>query len=115
IEIPQAATVLPCDRCVVTAGFWNAHVHFTQPRWSGAEWQSAAALNQGLADMFLSRGFTTVVDVGSNLADTLSIRRRTESGELDGPYIYTAGSAIYPPHGIPYYVRDTLPKWMLLM
>lgn len=115
ISVPPGATVLPCDHCVVTAGFWNAHVHFTQPQWTGAEWKSAAALNAPLADMLLSRGFTTVIDVGSNLADTLSLRRRIESGELSGPFIYTAGSPLYPPHGIPYYLRDTLPKWQLFL
>jgi imidazolonepropionase-like amidohydrolase len=115
IDIPAGANVLPCDRCVVTAGFWNAHVHFTEPKWSGAEWKSAATLNPQFADMFLGRGFTTVVDVGSNLGDTLAIRRRIESGELDGPFIYTAGSPLYPPHGIPFYLRDTLPKWILMI
>jgi imidazolonepropionase-like amidohydrolase len=115
IEVPLGATLLPCNRCVVTAGFWNAHVHFTQPRWSMAEWKSASALNAGLADMFLSRGFTTVVDLGSNPADTIAIRRRVERGELDGPFIYTAGAALYPPHGIPYYLRESLPRWMLLV
>jgi len=115
VEIPAGATLLPCDHCVVTAGFWNAHAHFTQPRWAGANWKPAAALNAGLSDMFLSRGFTTVVDLGSNPADTISIRRRTELGEIDGPFIYTAGAALYPPHGIPYYLRDTLPKWIIAM
>jgi hypothetical protein len=34
-------------------------------------------------------------------------------GEILGPRIYTAGAAQYPPNGIPYYLRDTLPKWLL--
>lgn len=113
IDVPQGATVVPCDRCVVTAGFWNAHVHLTQARWARAEWKPAAALNEGLGDMFLSRGFTTVIDLGSNPADTISIRRRIELGELNGPFIYTAGAALYPPHGVPYYLRETLPGWMV--
>lgn len=115
IQIPSDAVLVPCDHCVVTAGFWNAHVHFTEPKWSGAEWKSAATLSPQLADMFLSRGFTTVVDVGSNPADTLSIRRRIESGELEGPFIYTSGPPLYPPHGIPYYVRDSVPRWVLFL
>lgn len=115
VPIPPGAAVVPCNRCVVTAGFWNTHVHFTQSRWAGAEFKSAASLNAGLADMFLSRGFTTVADLGSNPADTFSIRRRIELGQLTGPYIYTAGTAIYPPHGIPYYLRNTLPGWILFM
>ena len=112
VSVPAAATILPCNHCVVAAGFWNAHVHFTESKWAGSEWKSAAQLNAQLADMLTSRGFTTVVDTGSNLSDTLPIRRRIESGELAGPQIYTAGAAIYPPHGIPYYLRDTTPHWL---
>jgi imidazolonepropionase-like amidohydrolase len=115
VAVPADATIIPCDHCVVTAGFWNTHVHFTEPKWSMAQWKSAATLNPQLADMFLSRGFTTVIDLGSNPADTFSIRRRIEKGELTGPYIYTAGTALYPPHGVPYYVRDEAPKWMVAM
>jgi len=112
VEIPSGSTIVPCDHCIVTAGFWNAHVHLTEPKWSMANWKSAATLNPQLADMFLSRGFTTVIDLGSNPADTFSIRRRTEKGELTGPYIYTAGTGIYPPHGIPFYLKETLPRWI---
>lgn len=112
VQVPSDATIIPCDHCVVTAGFWNAHVHFTEPKWSMANWKSATTLNPQLADMFLSRGFTTVIDLGSNPADTFAIRRRIEKGELSGPYVYTAGTALYPPHGLPFYLRETLPGWM---
>lgn len=115
VEIPSDATLVPCDHCVVTAGFWNAHVHFTEPKWTMANWKSDASLNPQLADMFLSRGFTTVIDLGSNPADTFAIRRRIEKGELIGPYIYTAGTALYPPHGAPFYLRETMPRWMVMM
>lgn len=113
VSVPDDATIMPCDHCVVTAGFWNAHVHFTEPKWSMANWKSTATLDPQLADMFLSRGFTTVIDLGSNPADTFSIRRRIEKGQLTGPYIYTAGTALYPPHGVPFYIRETTPKWMI--
>jgi imidazolonepropionase-like amidohydrolase len=115
MTLPAGTVVLPCDHCVVTAGFWNAHVHFTEPKWTMAEWKPASVLNVQLADMFLSRGFTTVIDLGSNPADTLAIRRRVEKGELVGPYIYTAGTALYPPHGVPFYVRDNAPAWMVAL
>jgi imidazolonepropionase-like amidohydrolase len=113
VELPAGAEVLPCDGCVVTAGFWNAHVHFTERKWSGAEWKQGAVLGAQLQNMLTSRGFTTVVDTGSNLRDTIPLRRRIARGEIAGPKIYTAGSAQYPPHGIPYYVRDSLPLWSL--
>ena len=115
VEVPAGATIVPCDRCVVTAGFWNAHVHFTEPKWSMAEWKKAPVLDAQLADMFLSRGFTTVVDLGSNPADTFSIRRRIEKGELKGPYIYSAGTALYPPHGVPFYLKESSPRWLVAM
>ena len=113
IPVPSGARIIPCDHCVVTAGFWNAHVHFTEGKWAGADWQPAAKLNGQLADMLTSRGFTTVVDVGSNLRDTIPIRRRIEAGELLGPKIYTAGSAQYPPNGIPFYLKGTTPRFIL--
>ena len=119
--IPGDAIEIPCDHCTITAGFWNAHVHFTESKWSNAEWQDADKLNAQLADQFLSRGFTTVVDLGSNLTDTLAIRRRIEQRigpseltDLKGPFIYTAGSALFPPHGVPYYLHD-LPFWIRLI
>ena len=113
VAVPAGATILPCDHCVVTAGFWNAHVHFTESKWTASNWKSSATLDAQLADMLTSRGFTTVVDTGSNLIDTLALRRRIESTELKGPFIYTAGSGIYPPHGVPYYIRDHVPGWQL--
>lgn len=112
VQIPDGVTQVACNGCIVTAGFWNAHVHFTEPKWQFAEWQSASTLDVQLADMFLSRGFTTVIDLGSNPADTFAIRRRIELGDLRGPYVYTAGTALYPPHGIPFYLKETLPRWM---
>lgn len=114
LEIPRDAVEVPCNNCVVTAGYWNAHVHFTERKWAGAEWAKNDVLEAQLADMFLSRGFTTVVDVGSNPGDTLPIRRKVENWELKGPFIYTAESALYPPNGIPYYLHD-LPAWMRMM
>ena len=112
VAVPAGATILPCDHCVVTAGFWNAHVHFTESKWAMANWIPAAKLNAQLADMLTSRGFTTVVDTGSNPIDTIPLRRRIESGELAGPLIYTAGPALYPPHGIPFYIRESSPTWL---
>ena len=79
VSVPSNATILPCNHCVVTAGFWNAHVHFTEPKWTASNWKSRDILDAQLVDMLTSRGFTTVVDTGSNLIDTLALRRRIES------------------------------------
>jgi imidazolonepropionase-like amidohydrolase len=63
--------------------------------------------------MLTRYGFTTVVDTGSFLGDTTSIRRRIEAGEIDGPRILTAGIPLYPHDGISYYVREGLPPDLL--
>jgi imidazolonepropionase-like amidohydrolase len=111
--VPPDAQVLPCNNCTVTAAFWNTHVHFTQPKWNNAAFQARDKLNAQLADMLTSRGFATVVDLGSDPRVAISLRRRIESGDLNGPYIYTAGRPIYPENGIPIYVRNTTPRFIL--
>jgi hypothetical protein len=40
VRIPAVITALQCNGCVVFAGFWNSHVHFT-----GAQWDDAAILS----------------------------------------------------------------------
>jgi imidazolonepropionase-like amidohydrolase len=54
-------------------------------------------------------GLTTVVDTGALLANTTALRRRIDSGEVPGPRTLTAGAPVYPPGGIPCYVKDSLP------
>ncbi len=96
----------------MTAGFWNAHVHFTERKWRAAASAPAVELNAHPHEMLVGRGFTTVVDAGSDPRTTLPLRRRIESGELPGPSIYTAASGLYPPHGIPYYLEGAIPFWV---
>ncbi|MGA8711116.1 MAG: amidohydrolase family protein [Thermoplasmata archaeon] len=112
VEVPPGTEVIPGEGRVVTAGFWNAHVHFTEPKWRLAARESREILEANLHDMLTSRGFTTVVDVGSDPRRTMALRRRIESGELLGPRIYTSGPGVYPPRGIPYYLKGSLPFWL---
>jgi imidazolonepropionase-like amidohydrolase len=116
VSAPPGTPVLSGENGSVMAGYWNTHVHFTEPKWRSRSHQSVAVAERQLADMFTSRGFTTVVDAGSDPRVTLALRRRIESGELRGPRIYTAGPSIFPPHGIPYYLRGELPfyyRWFI--
>lgn len=115
VSIPPEAHVLPGEGRVVTAGFWNAHVHFTERKWRAAAREAPAILNDQLREMVTSRGFTTVVDTGSSPWVTFPLRRRIESGELLGPSIFSAGPSVFPPKGIPYYLRESLPFWLRLL
>lgn len=109
VTIPKGAVVLDCAGTVIVAGFQNSHVHFTEQKWVDAAHQDVARLSNALSAMLTRFGFTTVVDTASSLANTVALRRRIESGEVAGPRIFTAGEALYPPEGVPFYVRDSLP------
>jgi imidazolonepropionase-like amidohydrolase len=110
VTLPPGTTILPCDRCVVMAGFWNAHVHFTEMKWMDAACLPAPTLERQLQDMLTHAGFTSVVDTGSDLDVTGELRRRIERGEVAGPHIRTAGVPLYPAHGLPYHLADLPPE-----
>ena len=109
---PAGAKGSNCDGGVITAGFQNSHVHFTESKWDKAADQDAKQLSANLTAMLNRYGFTTVVDTASDIVNTVALRARIERGELRGPRILTAGWALYPPNGIPFYL-DSLPPDML--
>jgi hypothetical protein len=108
ITVPSATTVIDCTGKFILAGFYNSHVHFIGPHWE----QSAAApggrLRAQLSTMLTRYGFTSVYDLSSPLQDTLELRRRIESGEIDGPAIRTTGMGFVKKDGTPAYVRGEL-------
>jgi imidazolonepropionase-like amidohydrolase len=105
IKAPPSATVIYCRGLVVTAGFWNSHVHIFTPDLLHAEKRSSADLSSQLHGMFTRWGFTTVFDTASVLANTNNIRRRIETGEVRGPRILTVGEPFYPKGGTPVYIK----------
>lgn len=103
VQVPQGARVIDCAGKSLTAGFWNSHVHFTEPAWRGAASAPADALTKHMQEMLSKWGFTTVWDLGSNPSDTLPLRRRVDTGEVLGPRIFSAGS-VFPKGGHPVYL-----------
>ena len=110
LRIPKAIEAISCQGCVVLAGFWNAHVHFMEPRWNEAANQPADKLARQISEMLTHSGFTTVVDTGSDGENTIALRRRVDSGEVLGPRIFTAGIPIFPAHALPYYLAELPPE-----
>jgi imidazolonepropionase-like amidohydrolase len=106
INIPHSSTVIDCKGLVITAGFWNSHVHIQPPALLHVQTSGAKELDQQLDTMFNRWGFTTVFDVASVLDNTLALRRRIESGELRGPRIFTVGEPVWTIE--PVYARDFL-------
>jgi imidazolonepropionase-like amidohydrolase len=109
VHFPRGAKAIDCAGKTIVAGFWNSHVHFTEPKWNNAASLPAGQLTSQIQEMLTRYGFTSVVDTGSVPANTVALRKRVESGEALGPRILTAGSPLYPHNGIPYYVLETLP------
>jgi imidazolonepropionase-like amidohydrolase len=95
-----------CSGGVILAGFQNSHVHFTDATFADAATRPADQLQQAMTRMLTRYGFTTVVDTASIVENTVALRRRIERGDLKGPAILTAGTALYPENGIPFYLRD---------
>jgi imidazolonepropionase-like amidohydrolase len=106
LPAPKGMEALACEGCVVLAGFWNAHVHFMEPKWNDAAHQPVEKLTRQIGEMLTHSGFTTVVDTGSDTENTIALRRRVESGEVAGPHILTAGIPIFPAHALPFYLAD---------
>jgi imidazolonepropionase-like amidohydrolase len=113
VPVPQNAKQLDCAGLFITAGFQNSHVHFTEQKWDGAAEQPAPKLSQQLEQMLTRYGFTSVVDLGSTLTNTVDLRSRIESGEVLGPRIRTAGMPLYAAGGTPFYLKDALPPAVL--
>ncbi|HLX85379.1 MAG TPA: amidohydrolase family protein [Terriglobales bacterium] len=108
IKIPSHATVIECNGMVVTAGFWNSHVHILTPGLLHAEKLSSEQITAQLQDMLTRWGFTTVFDIASVLENTNLIRRRIERGEVRGPRILTVGEPFWGKGGTPVYVKGFL-------
>lgn len=107
-KIPKDATVLSCRGLVVTAGFWNSHVHIFLPGLLHAEKLSSEQITKQLDEVLTRWGFTTVFDIASVLKNTELIRQRIESGQVKGPRILTVGEPFWTKGGTPVYVKDFL-------
>jgi imidazolonepropionase-like amidohydrolase len=107
-RVPHDATVIDCKGLVVTAGFWNSHVHILLPGLLHAEKLSSQQVTSQLQEMLTRWGFTTVFDIASVLSNTTLIRRRIESGEVKGPRILTVGEPFWVKGGTPVYVKGFL-------
>src|ERR1700675_1161352 len=108
VKVPRDATVVDCKGLVITAGFWNSHVHILTPGLLHAEKLSSEQITPQLEGMLTRWGFTTVFDIGSVLENTTLIRRRIEAGEVTGPRILTVGEPFWGKGGTPIYVKDFL-------
>jgi imidazolonepropionase-like amidohydrolase len=107
VDVPEKARVIHCEGKYIVAGFWNSHVHLSEPAWNDAGTAPADGLEKHMQEMLTRWGFTSVWDLGSIPANSLALRQRVESGEIPGPKIFLAGT-IFPKNGHPVYLPADL-------
>jgi imidazolonepropionase-like amidohydrolase len=105
VQIPSGARVIDCTGKTVVAGFWNSHVHFTEPVWRNAASAPAAPMTAHMQEMLTRWGFTTVWSLGSDPDDSMALRRRIYADEILGPNMLLVGS-IFPKDGRPAYLPN---------
>lgn len=102
------AEVIDGRGLVVTAGFWNSHVHLMGPAFVASKPSDPAVVSRQLETMFTRWGFTTVFDIASLPGDAIALRERIVAGEVRGPNILTVDAPFYPNDGVPVYVKAVL-------
>jgi imidazolonepropionase-like amidohydrolase len=104
LEAAAPDCVVSVEGRFVLAGFWNTHVHFTDPVFN--DLSSAEARIQ---EMLLRYGFTSVVDTGADPRVLHSLRKAIAGRGIRGPGIVIAGGSFVYKDGTPSY----LPKGLL--
>lgn len=98
VQVPEGATLIPCNGAAILPGFQNSHVHFTEPHWADAARADQEALDQHLVLSYVRYGFVSLVDTGSDPVNTEAIMYRTPLP------IRTTGAPFVPTNGTPFYV-----------
>lgn len=109
VSVPAGARVIDCRGKTVVAGFWNSHIHLTEPVFTTAA--PAAKQQEHLRAMLTRWGVTTALDLGSPPESATALRARIERGELDGPRLLLAAD-VFPAGPNPSYLPAdmVLPK-----
>jgi imidazolonepropionase-like amidohydrolase len=105
VKFPKSTRIIDCKGLVLTAGFWNSHVHFTEDKWANAANIPAAQLAQQMQDMLTRYGFAHVLDTASFTENTLALRQRMEKEGIPGPSILTVGNPFGAVDGTPFYLE----------
>ena len=110
VAVPSGAELIDGTGKVLTAGFWNSHVHLMSPALLQATDLPAAGLEAELQEMLTRWGFTTVYDIASFNDAPAALRARTEAGEVAGPDILYLGTPFYPLDHMPIYIRELVAR-----
>jgi imidazolonepropionase-like amidohydrolase len=99
-DVPDDTQTIECSGAIVLPGFWNAHVHFFERKWSDASSIAAPELAEQLED-FTRYGFTSVFDLSSAWSNTRALRARIASDGVRGPWIRSVGEGLVASGAVP--------------
>jgi len=101
LAVPDGYEVISTEGMSVLPGLWDMHVHLDinghadYPYWFPTyRDRFASEIMPASALQLLLAGITSARDLGASLEDTLSVKRRLESGELPGPRMFFSGPFI---------------------
>ncbi len=101
LTVPEGYEVISTEGMSVLPGLWDMHVHLMinghadYDHWDKTyidRW--ATEIMPASAEQLLLAGVTTARDLGAPLDDSLSVKRRIESGEIPGPRLFISGPFI---------------------
>lgn len=106
IAVAPGTQTIDAHGAVVTAGFWNSHVHIMMDDMLDAEHASTQTLNRAFEAMANRWGVTTMFELAGDLQISKTLRRRIDAGEVRGPLLLTVGLMVCPVGGTPIYIRE---------
>ncbi len=101
LAVPGGYEVISTEGMSVLPGLWDMHVHLMINGHADYDhWDKtyidrlATEIMPASAVQLLLAGVTTARDLGAPLDDSLSVKRRIESGEIPGPRLFISGPFI---------------------
>jgi imidazolonepropionase-like amidohydrolase len=101
LPVPAGYEVISTEAMTVLPGLWDMHVHLMINGHSDYAYWDKAYIDRfadeimpASAVQLLLAGVTSARDLGAPLEDSLSVKRRIESGEIPGPRLFISGPFI---------------------
>lgn len=98
LAVPDGYEVISTEGMDVLPGLWESHAHLTiNGHADYVHWESTYAhrfadeIMPASALQLLLAGVTTARDLGAPLEESISVKRRIESGEIPGPRLFVSG------------------------
>lgn len=114
VAVPPDAEVISTEGMTVLPGLIDMHVHLQllghgdYPTWHNLYAGRMEEMMEVSAGQLLRAGVTSARDLGAPLEEILSVKRRIQSGEVEGPRLFVSGPFI---QRAPYQAYEERYRW----